>query len=251
MELFAYYTILFFSLCIATIIVIVSYIKVTLKIKKVEINVSKHLKPRKTEASETDMSDIVDGSEPIASLRSNVWTFTCGITSDLSTENTHVTMFASGTSSISSDISAPISENPNNHRRPTVLCNNDKLPKQTSTILSGKWLRCNIRITRVVFLVCTVFVVSWIPPWVCFFVAMAQNMSLNPVWFATPCLHGWRTFWIPSPTLYCTQAFLCIRQTVANIFPRIFWFNKNLYDTVWTAIQNTWNPTCLIKNYIR
>jgi len=89
-------------------------------------------------------------------------------------------MFASGTSSISSDISAPISENPNNHRRPTVLCNNDKLPKQTSTNLSGKWLRCNIRITRVVFLVCTVFVVSWNPPWVCFFIATAQNLSRNP-----------------------------------------------------------------------
>ena len=127
------------------------------------------------------MSDILDGNDPPASLRNNEWTLTSSITTDLSTENTDVTMFASEIIRNNSDKSAPISEHPDNHRRQKVLCKNDKLPKETAANLSGKWLRRNIRITRVVFLVCTVFVVSWIPPWVCFFMATAQNMSLNPV----------------------------------------------------------------------
>ena len=170
--LFAYYLMVFMIFICATVVVVFSYCKVTNTVKNIETNVS-----RNTGHTETVESTRVAGSmPPLASI------FFRGkfITLYEDTSSTGYVNMERNKDNLQMERPIEMDISSQEHIQSISGRIEDKLSaKRRLRPGFHTRLRKSERLTKISFLVCSVFILSWLPSWLCFVLAAIPGMKAN------------------------------------------------------------------------
>lgn len=199
-DLYVYYFMVFLIFVVATILVVFSYYKVTKAVMKSEMNVARHKGGERifnTCCLLPAFRRNKIGPASTTLTRSGVFKDTVIVTSDLDvsavTENAPVkdrnTLTVPAKKSNMNSGAFPVSdasgsneiEEPGSKTSLTEAKNTTQKPLSTAPKVqaNNNSRLVSLRTTRISFLVCSVFIVTWIPPWLSFIFATIPSMMAN------------------------------------------------------------------------
>ena len=190
--LFAYYFLVFLIFIFATFVVVFSYCKVTRAVMESEANIARH----------TERTDIDERNKPrccrwwcMPSYRNNrvapsIPTVTrSGLFKDTLFPTSCDPSSGHSISERNEDnLQVPKSFNPRRHKFSSSRQSLKTFSESTDNQMHSRTTSYNhlnqrksssLRTTKISFLVCSVFILSWIPPWLCLFLASVPGMRGN------------------------------------------------------------------------
>ena len=195
-QLFAYYTMVFATFCLATLAVILSYIFVSRAIYTSESKLINHdyKNPFSTTAQNKHFSGCCwmfksnRGNKVFPGMSTDVDTNKTILVSSIKVKSPNQNAINQQEDQRPSTLQVPVTYNKRTNKLSQDSSTNSTVMSADTGTSSGvnaainnkRNIRKSMRITRISFLVCFVFVISWIPPWLCLFLAASPSHAANP-----------------------------------------------------------------------
>ena len=251
-KLIVYYLIVFLVFCISTVTVVVAYVKVSQAISKSEKTVIRH-QVNNGEHEQSSSKCLLCLN--FACLRSRGSKISPNGTTTPRNKSLHLS------EETSTRLTVPLAVGGVGHSPPIVAWSTRtssestfiSVPVSTSAKTSvgranGQRVLPQIRprTTRIAFIVCALFVISWLPPWVCFFIALKLSLRLTPT-VASFMLFGKMTYLlntVANPVVYisfnrkfrqhikglftCWQVW-CTKGSIAYVFSSSYYYDEHCF----------------------